>query len=38
MQDENLDFIEIENNNPNARWDVLDERNKRRKSNFLFNL
>jgi len=38
MQDENLDFIEIENNNQNARWDVSEEKNKGRNSNFLLNL
>jgi hypothetical protein len=37
MQDKNLDFIEIENNNQNARWDVLEEKNKGRNSNFLLN-
>jgi hypothetical protein len=37
MQDENLDFVEIENNNQNARWDVLEEKNKGKNSNFLLN-
>jgi hypothetical protein len=38
MKDENLDFIEIGNNNQNARYDVLEEKNKGRNSNFLLNL
>ncbi len=34
MQDENLDFIEIQNNNQNARWDVSEEKKQRKKLKF----